>query len=153
MIFFSTLKLSVTITFAVVYIYFLKFAMKISHQQHLTNWFKIPVVAMYVLFFLVQFFFNSNVANRSNSNNLLSSTISAVTSVSTTVKAEKLPVKKLNVRLNKRFQPANVPVWNPFYIEIPQWFLEIKNGFVYSRSFISAYQAFAHTLRGPPNVA
>ena len=125
--------------------------MRISQQQHLTNSVKIPVVVVYVLFFSVHLFFNFNTANRTN--NHCGSTISAVSSsVTTIVKVNTQPVKKVNVRLNKRFQPANVPGCNPFYIEIPLCFIEIKKGFCRSNPVISTYQISARTLRGPPNV-
>ena len=104
-----------------------------------------------MIFFSVHLFFNFNIASRTN--NHCDSAISATSSsITTIVKVNTQPVKKVNVRLNKRFQPANVPGCNPFYIEIPLCFIEIKKGFGCSNPFISTYQTSAQTLRGPPNV-
>ncbi len=110
---------------------------------------KIPVLLLYVCFFLVQF--SSHYNNNATASTKISFTVQNSISKTILSKADKSNEQKLNIRLNKRFAPSPILCCNPFFTVIP-----IINGvankqvFVYKSPYLPSSHLIVKALRGPP---
>jgi hypothetical protein len=125
-----------------------------NKKHNISSYFiRVSVLFLYVSFFIVQLFFNFDIANHSNANTFLSFNKSAAYQSLSILKANKEKGKKQTIRLNKRFEPKAIPAYN-IIIEKPSLcYLETKP-FV-SNSFVVVHAPFllSQSFRGPPVVA
>src|ERR1700688_4678007 len=82
---------------------------------------KTSILVLYASFFIVQIFFNFDIANSSDSSTLFSSykNVPAGYQRSEIKKIHTTKDKKQTVRLNKRFKPKIILDYNPVHIKSP----------------------------------
>lgn len=112
---------------------------------------KLPIVLLYACFFLVQSTFNYDIANLNNGQHFSESKANVVSAHLN--KSAENNDKKINIRLNKRFQPESFAVDPIIFIQSPDSYLFTKILASYHNPFIPAYNFAVNTLRGPPSVA
>jgi hypothetical protein len=124
-----------------------------SKRQNILSCFtKAIVLPLYVSFFIVQLFFNFDIANHS-SNNPFFAPYKITTHRSSSVdKTNKGKSVQQTIRLNKRFEPQTVPAYNNIVIKSPVDYLD-KNNYVSYAAFIPASFLLPQSFRGPPVVA
>ncbi|MES2003577.1 MAG: hypothetical protein V4450_03570 [Bacteroidota bacterium] len=115
----------------------------------------VPVLLLYLLFFAVQIFFNLDVTQR---NLVVSETTAQLSHV-----PEHHPAKiagsvnktslKTKVRLNKRFEPSNIPFSVASVTEPVICYAEPVNSCSYVSAFYTSAELAVQSLRGPPVVA
>lgn len=126
--------------------------MIVKEQRKYSSFYKFPLVVTYALFFLVQFFFNFDIANHTNYGNFLSSSVSTSKHQSS-VKADVQKNKQTNIRLNKRFQPANALPFKPFVLEVIVCYVQTEHLLNYQNPKLPQSGLITRRLRGPPVVA
>lgn len=116
---------------------------------------KVPVLFLYVSFFIVQLFFNFDIVNHSNNTTLLSSytSVAEVHHYPATKKTIEGKEKKQPNSLNKRFKPQVILTYNFIAIKSLIYYLETKAFVSHSEVFIPALFLLSQTFRGPPVVA
>ena len=115
--------------------------------------FSIPVLVLYSLFFTVQVFFNFDIALSSQGSQpavFAHKTDKAAPSVFNHSRQQKQGKSK--IRLNKRFQPANAPLLNPFSVTIPVVFIDKPVTAIGPDPFHVSPSLTIRSLRGPPAV-
>jgi len=124
--------------------------MKKTKQNISASLFKMPVLALYVSFFIVQLFFNFDISNHSNNsyypNNAQSQAFSGIHKINTGKETRQ------TIRLNKRFQPQAMLVYNAVTIKAPVHYFIANTYSHYSNRLIPSIITSAQSLRGPPSV-
>jgi len=120
------------------------------------NWFtKVGILLLYVCFFLGQLNFNydcgsvirEQLAQSFLQNQTKNHCVSSIT------KADKPNNTKVNLHLNKRFQPENFLLGRIVSIPLPLEFLLAKTSFFYTNPILPNSYFTTCSLRGPPAVA
>ena len=112
---------------------------------------KLPIVLLYACFFLVQSGFNYDIANLNIGQHI--SENKAKVGISHFNKSAENNNKKINIRLNKRFQPESFTVNPIISLKDPVSFSITKVLSPYSNPFIPTFNFAVAALRGPPSVA
>lgn len=116
---------------------------------------RLPVLLVYLVFFAVQLFYNIDASQHTNAlNNESPAVIAKVQAVkhSALQHATTKTQGHGKLRLNKRFQPAAIPVVEAMYAEMPLAFpVQLPTRLPLAVALPSVYLT-AHTLRGPPVV-
>ncbi len=112
---------------------------------------KLPIVLLYAYFFLVQSGFNYDIANLNIGQHI--SEIKAKVVAAHINKSAENNNKKINIRLNKRFQPESFTVNPIISLKDPASFPITKVLSPYTNPFIPAFNFAVAALRGPPSVA
>jgi hypothetical protein len=112
---------------------------------------KTPVLILYVSFFIVQMFFNFDIANSSNKPALYKIEPGNHFSVIKKINTEK--DKKQTTRLNKRFKPQAILTYYQVSIKSPAYRLETRIFVSHADIFIPATFLLSQSFRGPPVVA
>jgi hypothetical protein len=115
---------------------------------------KMPLLFLYVSFFIVQLFFNFDIANHSNDTTLLFSakSVAAGHKFPGIVKTKNETRKKQTILLNKRFKPQVILSCNAIVIKSSSCYLETKTLVSHSGIFIAAPFLLSQSFRGPPLV-
>ena len=116
---------------------------------------KIAALLLYIPFFLVQIFLNhDNVVAASNINvQSYNKTDSSNHLIVSNNHTEKRTGKTVNIRLNKRFQPATIPFFEPISFERPVYNCGVKLFGNYLNPVLPSFYLLAKILRGPPATA
>jgi hypothetical protein len=110
---------------------------------------KLPLLLLYVSFFIVQLFYNFDIANHPSG----ASFITFHTSNQQTVNKGTTPADgKLSFRLNKRYHPQQAITCTTVIIKPVVCYVSSKLHVHYSSGFVPSCTPPAHSLRGPPNV-
>ncbi len=115
---------------------------------------KLPLLLLYASFFIVQLFYNFDIANHaSNATHKTVAKVDAQKNNSSFVKKAGLPVEKKGVfRLNKRYHPQPAVSCNGVIIKPIICCVSSKLHIHYSSGFAPSSFPPAHALRGPPAV-
>lgn len=113
---------------------------------------KVPILLMYGLFFTVQLFFNFDTTGKINSNKHVANSVHHSNQYSSLKIAGQHKLKS-NTRLNKRFEPAAISLYNPFFITTPVCLIINKQMGTYQNPFFFSSYFFIRGLRGPPIAA
>jgi hypothetical protein len=109
--------------------------------------------AVYLAFFLVQLFFNFEIASNAKMSFQKTSSLSIAKSSGASVRHSAAhPDKKTTFRLNKRFQPQAAPVCVLFTTKAPVRYIPSKFTNAYYGYFIPVVTPCSLSLRGPPVV-
>ncbi|MEP6747024.1 MAG: hypothetical protein ABJB86_04830 [Bacteroidota bacterium] len=110
---------------------------------------KLPLIVLYVSFFIVQLFYNLDIANHTVETN----PVSLHKNNRETVKKAAVPAdRKISFRLNKRYQPQPAITCTAITIDKVICYVSSKLHVHYSRGFIPSSAPPARSLRGPPVV-
>lgn len=110
---------------------------------------KMPLLLLYISFFIVQLFYNFDIAGRPAD----TASIVLHTSSHQTLKKATVPAnKKISFRMNKRYHPQPAVSCDPFIIEPVICYVTSKLHVHYSTGFIPSSTPPARPLRGPPAV-
>ena len=129
--------------------------MKYQRRRILSYLAKTPILILYISFFIVQLFFNFDIANTSKNTTLFSCNKIVATGRHSFVikKTNTAKDQKQALRLNKRFKPQVILAYTPFDIKSPVYYLGEKPFGFYASVFIPASFLFPQFFRGPPVVA
>src|SRR5450432_4441670 len=123
--------------------------MKLKKQHIFFCLAKLPLLFLYVSFFIVQLFYNFDIANHPSG----ASFIAFHTSNQQTVNKGTTPADgKLSFRLNKRYHPQPAITCIAVIIKPVVCYVSSKLHVHYSSGFVPSSTPPAHSLRGPPNV-
>lgn len=114
---------------------------------------KAPVLFFYIIFFIVEIFFNDGTGNISNNSLLLQKNTSVSHTTLCINKSDKGNDKKQTFHLNRRFQPKDVLSCNLVVLKVPAFYLERKIFVPKYDLFIPASDLLSQSYRGPPVVA
>ena len=119
------------------------------------NWAKLPLLLLYISFFIVQLFFNFDIANHSNNNPQLYSykKLSATRITPVVNKTNKGKTKQQTIRLNKRFEPQAMLVYHGTEVKVPEYCFGIKQPGISRELILPTPYLHPHSLRGPPVTA
>jgi hypothetical protein len=110
---------------------------------------KLPLLLLYISFFIVQLFYNFDIASRPAD----TASISLHKNNPETVKKATIPAgKKISFRMNKRYHPQPAVTCNLIIIKPVICYVTSKLHVHYSTGFIPSSTPPAHSLRGPPAV-
>jgi len=116
---------------------------------------KVGLLLLYACFFWVQFSFNYDIANIVNPNihtSYSSSYLKAQNSFAVS-KAEDKQNKKVNIRLNKRYQPVSYLLSSVITVMSPTFFILSEIRYYNTNSHSFSTHLTVKYLRGPPPVA
>lgn len=113
------------------------------------------VLLLYIPFFLVQGFFNYYSPLQHNNEQVKTSYQKTIAHLycATIQQVAKATGNQSNIRLNKRFQPANAPLCIVESFEVPYYFNQVKLFHNYPDPLLPSFHLLTKTLRGPPAVA
>lgn len=127
-----------------------------SPKNDNSNWLlKLPVLAVYLLFFTVQIFFNIDVSSHSfaTSHNAVHQGSFQKKHPETVKQRDAKTVFKEKIRLNKRFEPSSIPCTIATFAASPVQYTEPLTIGLFKRNYYSSVPLKACSLRGPPVVA
>jgi len=116
---------------------------------------KLPLLLLYMSFFMVQFFYNFDIAARVSATSYLAvqKNDASANSHHAAIKKATTPTdKKEGVRLNKRYHPQPAITCHTAVMKPLVCYVSSKLHVHYSRGFIPSSLRATHSLRGPPNV-
>ena len=116
---------------------------------------KVGLMLLYACFFWVQFSFNYDIANIAPPSEQSSYSTNHLKALNSSVltKAENNQNKKVNIRLNKRYQPVSYLSSSVITVDTPTVFLLSKISFFNTNSDAYSTDLTVKYLRGPPAVA
>lgn len=116
---------------------------------------RIAVLLLYIPFFLVQGFFNYYGPLQSSIEHVQTchQKSAAHLHAAGIQQVKKATGNQANIRLNKRFQPANAPLCIIESYEVPYYFNQVKLFRNYPDPLLPSFHLLTKTLRGPPAVA
>ena len=116
---------------------------------------KMSILLLYVCFFFVQLSYNIDILRFSNTPIIQATIIINNSSQSSKIisKATKPSNKKVNIRLNKRFQPESFLLTGILTSPLRLEFFLSKISFCYTNPTPANAHFISSTLRGPPYVA
>ena len=116
---------------------------------------KVGLMLLYACFFWVQFSFNYDIANIATPSEQSSYSTNHLKAQNSSVltKAENNQNKKVNIRLNKRYQPVSYLSSSVITVDTPTVFLLSKISFFNTNSDAYSTDLTVKYLRGPPAVA
>ena len=115
----------------------------------------LPVMILYLLFFTVQLFFNLDIAQHYLAAPETVVHVSSTSEKQTVEIAKDAPKTSLKtkIRLNKRFQPSNIPFSVAAMAEPVFCYAKPANNCSYASVFYTSAELAVQFLRGPPVVA
>ncbi len=128
------------------------------HKKKYSNlkWFtKVGVLVLYACFFLGQLNFNydsGSLVREQLAQSILKSKINNLSNTDI-IKVAKSSNSKVNIHLNKRFQPESFILGGVVSVPLPTEFFLSKTSFFYSNPILSAVHFTTYSLRGPPAIA
>ena len=123
--------------------------MKVKNQHIFFGLAKLPLLLLYVSFFIVQLFYNFDIANRFSG----TANISTYKTNQETVKKIAAPAeRKICFRLNKRYHPQPAITCTAIIIKPVVCYVTSKLHVHYSSGFIPLSGPPSYSLRGPPAV-
>ena len=116
---------------------------------------KLPLVLLYVCVFLAQSTHNYDISNLTNAFLINVSHQNEAKGFKESHLKQSIGdchSRKVNIRLNKSFEPKSFDISPVVSLEGPTWFILPKVSFSYPNPFIPASHLAVSPLRGPPTV-